>query len=203
MKPIGEYLGHKDPPTFEQWWEIYPRKQSKKKAQVIYDKLPDEDKAACYLGTSRHVQDNPQWADPQFIPMPTTFLNQARWLDEVPQTRQEKTAATPVTNEAELVWVAMEQFFGKTWLNQYGPKPTEMWRKMLKGMSEQRLKRGLRCTFESGAEFPPSLPKFVEYCRPTFGELHPPRPLLPRPEGSDEVALDALEKIQSILKGAK
>lgn len=201
MRSISDYLGHHEPPSFDEWWAVYPRKQSKKKAQVIYDNLSDVEKGACYLGTLQHVEENIQWSEDQFIPMPTTFLNQARWEDDIPQTRQQKVASAPVTNEAELVWTAMEQFFGDLWVKRYGPKPTEIWRKMLKGVSEPRLKRGLRCTFESGSEFPPSLPKFMEYCRPTFGELHPPRPALPRPEGSEAVALDALKQMKSILRG--
>jgi hypothetical protein len=200
MKSIGELTGSAPPPTFDMWWAAYPRKQGKKKAEAIYEKLSDTDKSACYLGTLRQVEENPQWAeDDRFIPMPTTFLNQARWQDEIPKTYHEKVASTPVENEAQLVWSALTQFYGTSFHKKHGQKPPELWRKMLKDMPEERLRRGLRATFDMCPEFPPSLPQFIAYCKPTFGELYPPVPQLPRPDGDPEIAADAFTEMKKIL----
>lgn len=198
VKHIGEYIGEADPPSFDDWWAVYPRKAAKKKAKVMYEKLTDQEKSACYLGTVRQVEGNPQWqGDDQFIPLPTTFLNQARWEDAIPQTHTQKVASTPIKNEADLVWSAMTQFFGDQWVKRHGPKPTELWVKMLKNVSKERLHRGFRRIYESHAEFPPSLPKFMEFCAKTFDEQHPPA--LPKPPGDTKKALEAIETMKQML----
>ena len=196
------------PPTFDEWWAVYPRKQGKKKAEQIYDKLPPEKKSACYLGTLHHVDHNRQWADERFIPMPTTFLNQERWADDVPRDTKEKIKSEKPNDAAGLVWIAMVEFFGQKWIKEHGEKPSEIWRKMLAPLPEHRLKRGLRKCFESGSDFPPSLPKFMEYCARTFGEESEERALwdqerlaqLPPPEGVSSDPIKADEAFQEMFK---
>ena len=69
---------------FESFWEIYPKKQDKKKAKQKFLKLcKDEKKYQEIMQGLRNVL--PVWAkkDTKYIPMPTTWLNGERWNDEV------------------------------------------------------------------------------------------------------------------------
>ena len=69
---------------FESFWEIYPKKQDKKKAKQKFLKLcTDEKKYQEIMDGLRNVL--PVWAkkDNKYIPMPTTWLNGERWNDEV------------------------------------------------------------------------------------------------------------------------
>lgn len=65
--------------AFEDWWRQYPRKVGKGAAAQAYAK-------ALKIATAEQLLAslNRQWPDRiQYIPHPTTFLNQQRWLDEV------------------------------------------------------------------------------------------------------------------------
>ena len=69
---------------FENFWEIYPKHQDKKKAKQKFLKLcKDEKKYQEIMQGLRNVL--PVWAkkDTKYIPMPTTWLNGERWNDEV------------------------------------------------------------------------------------------------------------------------
>lgn len=77
---------------FDTFWELYPNKKSKKKAVDAWSKLFKNvggeqrgdlyDKIIAGLMLSRASQ---QWQKDggQFVPHPTTWLNQERWNDEV------------------------------------------------------------------------------------------------------------------------
>lgn len=70
---------------FEHLWNAYPNKKSKKKAMDIWAKINPSDKLfeKIMAGLERAKQSK-QWLkdDGQFIPHPTTWLNQERWNDE-------------------------------------------------------------------------------------------------------------------------
>lgn len=81
LEPINEskYSDH-----FESWWSIYPKKTAKGKAWDIWkkDKL---DKKADQLINKLEAQNAMQYSqtEPQYIPMPSTYLSQSRYDDEV------------------------------------------------------------------------------------------------------------------------
>lgn len=69
--------------TFARFWTSYPNKVSKKKAEIIWSRIPKLEhdrifKALDVFKVSR------QWTKDggAFIPHPTTWLNQERWKDE-------------------------------------------------------------------------------------------------------------------------
>lgn len=68
---------------FEQFWSAYPRKVGKQKAQEAFEKInvPIE----TLLQALEEQKSTPQWTKDggQYIPHPATWLNQARWEDEV------------------------------------------------------------------------------------------------------------------------
>jgi hypothetical protein len=199
LKAISELTGSAPAPTFEMWWAIYPRKQGSKAAiEKKFDALSKLDKSACYLGTTRHLADNPQWRDKQYVPMPATFLNQKRWGDEIVQTlREEIKKSSVIGGMADKVWEAMVEMYGDQWIKKHGDKPGELWVKFLKPLPEHRIKRGLRATLTHHKEFPPSLPAFIAHCSETFGEQHPAA--LPKPPGDQALALESIEKMKQIL----
>jgi len=75
-------------PLFLEWWERYPRKIGRKKCEKIFLKLskPDRELAAgpAYDVWVKH------WAtieDRQFIPHPSTWLNEERWESDPPPSK--------------------------------------------------------------------------------------------------------------------
>lgn len=75
--------------AFDAFWKAYPNKTAKKKAEQIYIRLLKDAKDPALLvgeisiGLMRANQ-SPQWKKDggQFIPHPSTWLNQERWNDE-------------------------------------------------------------------------------------------------------------------------
>ncbi len=65
---------------FDEFWSLYPRRSAKKKAQQIWRNMTKKKRQAAIA----HISANPYLGtDPQYIPMPTTYLNQERFEDEV------------------------------------------------------------------------------------------------------------------------
>jgi len=184
---------------FEDFWQVYPRKTDRKKAEVAFNRLSDKDKFNAIQGAKYHRQQNPQWRNPKLIPHPTTFLNGARWADEVVIDIKDKIVEDQAKSPVDMVWSAMTQLYGNTWINKFGESPTEIWRKMLRNISVDRIKRGLKMTADNNLEFPPSLPTFISYCSRTFEEQYPPA--LPNTIKTDRTtALKNLALIQEAIK---
>jgi hypothetical protein len=67
---------------FDEFWSAYPKKTGRGDAEKIWAKMrPPLDDVLTALGWQRQQQ---SWVKDkgQFIPMPSTWLNQKRWLDE-------------------------------------------------------------------------------------------------------------------------
>ena len=60
------------------FYEHYPRKQSKGRAEKAWNKLNDADRQAAIAGLREFVFSD----DKKFIPLPASWLNDKRWLDE-------------------------------------------------------------------------------------------------------------------------
>ena len=72
---------------FEKFWDIYPRKIGRKKCRQIWDRLkPSVGLAGQIVTAVKAYKRTDQWLkdNGSFIPFPSTFLNQARWEDEIP-----------------------------------------------------------------------------------------------------------------------
>jgi uncharacterized protein YdaU (DUF1376 family) len=67
------------------FWSAYPRKEAKKKAKQIFEKIkPDKLLLGKMLAAIELQKQSKQWSgDKNYIPHPTTWLNQARWEDEI------------------------------------------------------------------------------------------------------------------------
>lgn len=186
---------------FAAFWEIYPRKQGDKASiEKKFNKLSEVDRYNAIQNVRSRIETDPQWQDKQFIPMPGTYINQKRWLDEVIEHTDAKTRVNEAQGEspAHTVWSAMTEMYGDNFIKKHGEVPTPIWSSMLKNMPIVRIKRGLRTTFNSGSDFPPSLPKFMEYCKMTFEEEHPLA--LPKPPANKKLAFEAFEEVLKILR---
>ena len=74
-----------DPDGFEQFWELYPRKEGKKAARKAWDKIKPGQELQMQIGNAlRKQKTSDQWTREggQFIPHPATWLNGERWKDE-------------------------------------------------------------------------------------------------------------------------
>ena len=69
---------------FEVFWSLYPKKTDKKNARIKFLKLsPEEQEEAIKFLDQKPFKDT----EVRFVPHPTTFINGARWEDELPATR--------------------------------------------------------------------------------------------------------------------
>lgn len=78
---------HITPKIFDRFWKIYPKKADKGKALTAWNKLcrkpakerPTWHQVKCAI---IHQMKTPRWSTPKFIPHPSTWINQCRWLDD-------------------------------------------------------------------------------------------------------------------------
>jgi len=79
---------HKPTPVvegFDSFWKAYPRKVAKAEAQKAFNKIkPDADVLAQMISSIARSCESTDWLkdNGQFIPFPSTWLNQRRWEDE-------------------------------------------------------------------------------------------------------------------------
>jgi uncharacterized protein YdaU (DUF1376 family) len=74
------------PELFDDFWEFYPRKDVKGKAKTSWDKLCKKGKdRPTWIEIKKALRsqiESEQWQTKKFIPMPATWINQNRWLDD-------------------------------------------------------------------------------------------------------------------------
>ena len=71
---------------FEKFWETYPKKVGRKAAHKAFVKLkPNEELLKTMISAIDRAMGMEQWQkdNGQFIPNPTTWINQERWKDEI------------------------------------------------------------------------------------------------------------------------
>lgn len=79
---------------FEQFWQAYPRKVSKQTAYKAFSRLNVTQEILDKMLQAIELQKkSDQWQDERYIPHPTTWLNGARWNDELPKATQTKKYA--------------------------------------------------------------------------------------------------------------
>ena len=70
---------------FISFWENYPKKSDRKKAQAAFNRLSNEKKELAINDCkTRYMQ-----TDKKFIPLATTYIHGERWDDEVEQTKKQ------------------------------------------------------------------------------------------------------------------
>lgn len=69
---------------FDHFWEIYPKKKNKERARSIWEMNRYDDLASLIFDDVRNRTLNEiQWREDQFIPHPSTYLQNKRWEDEI------------------------------------------------------------------------------------------------------------------------
>lgn len=69
--------------NFDKLWSVYPRHEGKQAALKAFEKInPDDELLERMINAITAQKKSAQWADPQFIPHPATWLNGHRWEDE-------------------------------------------------------------------------------------------------------------------------
>lgn len=71
-----------DDSDFEAWYKIYPRREAKRKALKAYRSALGRVDAASLLEATNRAIVRFRGTDPKFIPLPASWLNADRWLDE-------------------------------------------------------------------------------------------------------------------------
>lgn len=184
--------------SFKRFWELYPRKADKKKAEVSFGRLNDTNKFNAIQGAVHQFENNPQWRNPKLIPLPTTYINGERWNDEIALDTKEEIIKNEGEGQAEMVWSKLTQIYGEPWIKRWGEQMNSVWYKYLTETPAYRLKRGLVLCVRDHKDFPVSFPKFTEYCVPTFGE-QTDQPQLPPAPRDEAKALAAIEEMKRIL----
>lgn len=85
-EPEQQQLVEPDDKGFGVWWAIYPRKEKRKVAERTWKRLTKAQRDAAMADTKRR----PWPESKQYIPHATTYLNQERWTDPLPE---DETAA--------------------------------------------------------------------------------------------------------------
>lgn len=78
-------------PLFSMFWDVYPRKQSKKEAINAFNKInPNDELLNVMISSIDRWSRSEDWLKDggKFIPHPSTWLNQQRWEDELPKTQE-------------------------------------------------------------------------------------------------------------------
>lgn len=81
--------------SFDKFWFEYPRKKDKKKAHISWVKNKCDEHAEMIIADVRNrLLNDQQWQNDQFIPYPTTYLNNKRWEDDITLAKTVQKAKT-------------------------------------------------------------------------------------------------------------
>jgi hypothetical protein len=85
------------PNGFSRFWEAYPNKVGKRAAEAAYDRalkrISGPDPPGSILAGLDRANSSRKWREePEFIPHPTTWLNQDRWDDQPTEPQQPRQA---------------------------------------------------------------------------------------------------------------
>jgi hypothetical protein len=72
---------------FDDFWQAYPRRQAKGDALKAWKKAAKTNNQQMIIDAAKQYGES-YAGDPQFIPLPATWLNGQRWLDEKPKPKQ-------------------------------------------------------------------------------------------------------------------
>lgn len=93
---------------FEQFWKRYPRKVGKIAARKAWDKATQDTSPQTILEGVRRLADDPNKPELEFLPHPSTWLNEGRWEDEpypAKQTTESRFVKPPAEGPGRRDWV--------------------------------------------------------------------------------------------------
>ena len=75
-----------DDGTFQEFWNIYPRKVGKSAARRVWKRIKNKPEVLIQIADALQWQMKQEsWQNDKFIPHPATYLSQGRWEDEPPK----------------------------------------------------------------------------------------------------------------------
>lgn len=83
-KPSKLNKPRSEPDAFAAFWSLYPRKVARPKAAQSFGKLTEAEQRAAIAAVPKFAASWKWRMEPDYIPHPTTWLNQRRWEDEPP-----------------------------------------------------------------------------------------------------------------------
>jgi len=103
-------------PSFDDWYSKYPKKTARQAAEKAWFKLnPSTDLVSTILAALEIQKSCKQWLkdNGEFIPHPSTWLNQRRWEDEAEQPKRNKSIADDITPEQRAKLKQLTEGIGK------------------------------------------------------------------------------------------
>lgn len=73
-----------DAATFDDFWTLYPKRVAKRDAEKSWARLTEADRLAAVVGVAKWRKVWMARGEMQYVPHASTFLNGARWEDELP-----------------------------------------------------------------------------------------------------------------------
>lgn len=92
IEPNGVDIVTTEEQLFNEFWSAYPKKVNKKGSFTAFKKIKNlKSEMPLIMEALERFKKSKQWlsSNGQFIPNPTTFINQERWKDELEETREE------------------------------------------------------------------------------------------------------------------
>ena len=72
---------HGEQGLFDDFWRAYPRKGDKAKAKKSWDKAIVDESPEVIIEATKRFREEKRDTERRYIPLPSTWLNQQRWLD--------------------------------------------------------------------------------------------------------------------------
>jgi hypothetical protein len=87
---------------FDEFWAVYPKKAAKPAALKSWRaKKLDQHADQIIENVRARIDRDRQWSEPQFIPNPTTYLNQDRWNDPIQEARPVQQQSRPASKQMQ------------------------------------------------------------------------------------------------------
>lgn len=107
------YNGH-----FEEFWRLYPKKRKKSEARKKFMKIKESELDKMISWLNRYIE---YWrrkgTEMQYIPDPTTWINQERWNDELESSNNAVIPKKVPYNMPDISKMSMEELKAFTWFS--------------------------------------------------------------------------------------
>ncbi len=199
MKQISQLIDHVGEVTFSDWYDNYPKRANRKKAEALWNKLSDKNKHDAIVDIPERLKRHSQWQDKQYIPAPDVYLRNHKWSDDIVEARtkaDEQEALEDGTNLSRF-WTLLKQIYGDDKVKrQYGETMPWLWNKALNGINKQEIGRIINYLMNDKDQNMPSLARIQAIKRIGRGNEFK---ALPKTTSTREVALNALKQARELL----
>ena len=127
--------------TFDHFYDAYPKKANKKKAEALWNKLADAKKHLAIVDISARKERHHQWKDKNFVPAPDVYLRNEKWTDDIieQRTKDAELAETEDGSPQARFWNLLKQTYGDKFKRAYGDTMPWVWRRSLDGITPEEI----------------------------------------------------------------